>query len=102
MTSLSEYRIISAGSCSGSDYIVGVAGSGPVRLHCKPTCLTDMHKNQKISPNSFSTSSWVWVALSPGSFPLPVAQIGHLQSDCRAKSCGGVTNISQSKTNKKL
>ena len=29
----SVYRIISAGSCSGSGYIVGVAGSGPVGLH---------------------------------------------------------------------
>ena len=42
------------GSCNGSDYIAGVAGE----------------ESWKKSPNSFSTYSWVWVALSPGSFPL--------------------------------
>ena len=66
-------------------------------------CLIAMHKN------SFSTSSWVWVALFPGSFPLSACgrkepgKIGGfklltsgssdrcLQSDCRTKSCGCVT-----------
>ena len=72
----------SAGSCSGSDYIVGVAGSGPVghALH------NHAQESWKKSPNSFSTSSWVWLALSAGSFPLPVrgrkepGKIGGIQS----------------------
>ena len=53
--------MISAGSCSGSDYIAGVAG--------EESCTRIMGKK---SPNSFSTYSWVWVALFPGSFPLSV------------------------------
>ena len=52
------YKMISAGSCSGSDYIVGVAGSGPVghALH------SHAEESWKNSPNSFSTSSCLSVS----------------------------------------